>query len=337
MYDVSVFIGRFQPFHKGHLHNILEALQHSKFLVVNVGSSHSSSNIKNPFSYEFRKKLITLDLLSAGIDLSRVAVEPLSDYFYQEELWQESLRCNVLKHVAYDQSIAIVGHEKDESSYYLKSFPEWGFIPVTNYKNYNATDFREAYYCGNILDEYMCSNNRLNGSYQSLKDYMSKPNYYRLKQEYEIVNKHKELCYKDQVSHDVALFIIHKGKILLSKRLFHPGLGLWSLPMGNIIGAESVEDSLYRNFNSNNVIIENNESFAYTKLPTVIFDYESRSLLGRVISHVGVFVIASDLHVVNNSSNWLDSRLITETMCDRMYSDNYQIISILLDNYNISI
>ena len=36
---------------------------------------------KNPFSYEFRKKIIITDLCSAGIDLSRVVIEPLSDYF----------------------------------------------------------------------------------------------------------------------------------------------------------------------------------------------------------------------------------------------------------------
>ena len=116
----------------------------------------------------------------------------------------------------------------------------------------------------------------------------------------------------------------------------HPGLGLWSLPVGNIVNDETAEESLFRHFYGNNIIIKNDTSIACTKLPSVIFDYESRSLLGRVVSHVGVFVISSDFNVVNNNSNWFDSHLITETMCDRMYSDHYQIIRILLDKYNIS-
>ena len=76
---------------------------------------------------------------------------------------------------------------------------------------------------GHILDKYMCSIDRSYGSYQALKDYMSLPNYYRLKQEFEIVNKHKEPGYNDQVIHDVALLVIHKGKILLSKKNIAPG------------------------------------------------------------------------------------------------------------------
>jgi bifunctional NMN adenylyltransferase/nudix hydrolase len=165
---------------------------------------------------------------------------------------------------------------------------------------------------------------------------MSTSNYYRLQQEFEVVNKYKKLSHKDQVINDVAMLVIHDGKIFLSKRMLHPGLGLWSLPTGSIVGSESVEESLFRNFDRNNVVLENNGSVVYTKLPTVIFDYESRSLLGRVISHVGVFVVGSKLNIKNNSSNWLDSHLITETMCDKMYNDHYQIISILLDKYNIS-
>ena len=157
MYDLAVFIGRFQPFHKGHLHNIIQALKFSDRILINIGSSFNAPNIKNPFTFEQRKQMIKSDLEAVEIDLSRIVIEPLADYYYQEEKWQQALRQNVSKHSKITDKVAIVGHEKDASSYYLKSFAEWGFIPVDNYKSYNATDFRKEYYNGNILINYMCS------------------------------------------------------------------------------------------------------------------------------------------------------------------------------------
>ena len=55
MYDISVFIGRFQPFHLGHLQNVKKALDNSLKIIINVGSSFNAANMKNPFSFEQRK------------------------------------------------------------------------------------------------------------------------------------------------------------------------------------------------------------------------------------------------------------------------------------------
>ncbi|MDE4949289.1 ADP-ribose pyrophosphatase, partial [Francisella tularensis subsp. holarctica] len=75
---------------------------------------------------------------------------PLADYFFQEQKWQDELRKNVYKHDKNNNSIDIVGHIKDSSSYYIRSFPEWDYIVVDNYKNFNATEFRQKFYNGII-------------------------------------------------------------------------------------------------------------------------------------------------------------------------------------------
>ena len=182
MYDLAVFIGRFQPFHKGHLHNITQALKVSRKLLINIGSSFNVPNIKNPFSFEQRKQMIVSDLEALVIDLSKIVIEPLADY-YQEEKWELALRQNVHKHSRNGDVVAIVGHEKDASSYYLKSFVEWGFIPVDNYKSYNATDFRREYYNGNILTNYMCSESHA-GTHRFLCEFSKGDEYLNLQKEY---------------------------------------------------------------------------------------------------------------------------------------------------------
>ncbi|MDE4957612.1 ADP-ribose pyrophosphatase, partial [Francisella tularensis subsp. holarctica] len=77
-YDISVFIGRFQPFHKCHLQNIIIALQNIKKVIINIGSCFNAPNIKNPFSFEQIKQMIESDLHVAGIDLETVVIEPLA-------------------------------------------------------------------------------------------------------------------------------------------------------------------------------------------------------------------------------------------------------------------
>jgi len=53
-----LFIGRFQPFHNGHL-SVIKSLQAKHFkVVIGIGSSQKSKTQKNPFTYEERKAMI---------------------------------------------------------------------------------------------------------------------------------------------------------------------------------------------------------------------------------------------------------------------------------------
>lgn len=54
----ALFIGRFQPFHRGHL-SALKAIDGDiDEIIVGVGSSQYSDSEDNPFSFEQRKKMI---------------------------------------------------------------------------------------------------------------------------------------------------------------------------------------------------------------------------------------------------------------------------------------
>jgi nicotinamide-nucleotide adenylyltransferase len=58
----ALFIGRFQPFHKGHLFMTRKILDDFDELIIGVGSAQYSHTKDNPFSYEERSTMIDLAL-----------------------------------------------------------------------------------------------------------------------------------------------------------------------------------------------------------------------------------------------------------------------------------
>jgi nicotinamide-nucleotide adenylyltransferase len=63
----ALFIGRFQPFHKGHLKIIKHFENKYDKIIIGVGSAQYSNTFKNPFSYEERKEMIKLCLDTVNI------------------------------------------------------------------------------------------------------------------------------------------------------------------------------------------------------------------------------------------------------------------------------
>jgi len=54
----ALFIGRFQPFHKGHLQIIQHALLDYETIIIGIGSAQYNDTTDNPFSSEEREKMI---------------------------------------------------------------------------------------------------------------------------------------------------------------------------------------------------------------------------------------------------------------------------------------
>lgn len=54
----GLLIGRFQPFHLGHLEAILFGLSQVQNLWIGMGSSNRSNEMKNPFTADERKEMI---------------------------------------------------------------------------------------------------------------------------------------------------------------------------------------------------------------------------------------------------------------------------------------
>ena len=61
----GLLIGRFQPFHLGHLDAVLFGLSRTENLFVGIGSSNKSNERKNPFSAEERTEMIISSIESS--------------------------------------------------------------------------------------------------------------------------------------------------------------------------------------------------------------------------------------------------------------------------------
>ncbi|OIO22101.1 nicotinamide-nucleotide adenylyltransferase [Candidatus Micrarchaeota archaeon CG11_big_fil_rev_8_21_14_0_20_47_5] len=74
----GLFIGRFQPFHLGHLNAIKYALSKCSSLIILVGSAQKSRTRENPFTAKERMEMISRTLKAEGL-LSRCKILPITD------------------------------------------------------------------------------------------------------------------------------------------------------------------------------------------------------------------------------------------------------------------
>lgn len=179
-YDLLVFIGRFQPFHLGHLAVIQRGLAEAKHVLVLVGSAHRPRSIRDPFTAEERSQLIRLGLAGDGAkitvipgdaeaaarreqaigdfaaltDTLRVSVAALDDAMYNDPIWIRNVHRTVFDCIGLiypdreesELKIGLVGHSKDRSSYYLRLFPTWGAVNAVNHEGISATELRALYF-----------------------------------------------------------------------------------------------------------------------------------------------------------------------------------------------
>ena len=68
----GLLIGRFQPFHLGHLDAVLFGLSRTENLFIGIGSSNKSNERKNPFSAEERTEMIISSIESSMIDRLKI-------------------------------------------------------------------------------------------------------------------------------------------------------------------------------------------------------------------------------------------------------------------------
>lgn len=88
--DTAVFIGRFQPFHNGHLSVLLDIQKNIRIqkIIILIGSSQFKKKKKNPYSYSERKKIIKCSI--SGKMRKKVSIYPCPDVF-NDKLWYKKI------------------------------------------------------------------------------------------------------------------------------------------------------------------------------------------------------------------------------------------------------
>jgi nicotinamide-nucleotide adenylyltransferase len=85
----ALFVGRFQPFHLGHLKAIKEILEVNKEITIVIGSAQEGRTPENPFTLEERKQMIEKSLKEANIKNYKII--SVKD-FNNDEKWAGSIK-----------------------------------------------------------------------------------------------------------------------------------------------------------------------------------------------------------------------------------------------------
>ena len=145
----ALFVGRFQPFHKGHLHAIKWILSENPDIsevIIAVGSSQYSHTESNPFTCGERMEMILAALEEAGIPRDRYILTHVPD-LHVHSLW--------VAHVVSLLPRFDVVFTNDPLT--ARLFKEAGFevrsVPWLNRELYSATEVRERMIEGSNWEE----------------------------------------------------------------------------------------------------------------------------------------------------------------------------------------
>ena len=79
MVNRGLYVGRFQPFHLGHLGAVKAVLKEADELIIVIGSAQYSHNLNNPFTAGERLVMIRNAMQEAKLSLSKLWIVPVPD------------------------------------------------------------------------------------------------------------------------------------------------------------------------------------------------------------------------------------------------------------------
>lgn len=280
----GVYIGRFEPPHLAHLLVMQEALESVQKLIVVIGSAEAARNTKNPFTASEREAVLTAMLEEVGIKRSRLLFVHVRDYFYNEGLWLGAVQRGVQAHTHGSSDVALIGHVKDESSYYLRSFPAWEFIPTHVISPLSATDVRKAYFEDRLEDVRGMVPPAVHAF---LDAFRALPEYAELREEYQYLQAYRA-AWKDAPFAPVFVttdaVITRSGHVLVVRRAGLPGRGRLAMPGGFLEPGETLLHCAVREAHEETGLSES-VNLAATLRAQAVFDYPDRSQRGRTITH----------------------------------------------------
>ncbi len=297
-YRYAVFIGRFQPFHNGHLQAIEHGLKIAEQVIVVVGSSQAAASVKNPFSFDVRRSLIELSVPKEH--RTRVHVVGVRDYYYNEEAWLADVQAKTDQFILEGDSVALLGTYKDESSYYLRSFPQWDFSAVPDGMKMHASSIRDSLLGKDIRTDWEGKPSPPPKFVGYLRESVPEPVAAHLDswiRTAEYANLNKEWYHYHEYRLQwvgtpfpptfvtVDAIVVCSGHVLVVRRKFAPGKGLWALPGGFIKANEHIQTACIRELKEETGIRVDKLILESSIAASHVFDHPDRSLRGRTVSH----------------------------------------------------
>ena len=296
-YDLAVVIGRFQGcVHRGHLQLLKTAQEVAYRTLVCVGSSGIARSIKNPFTFEERESMIRT--LEGSRDFpyqedSYLNLTAIRDQPYNDNVWVRRIQ-GAVQNTRVSSNVALVGHKKDDSTYYLDMFPKWDYVPVETVYNggntLDATTIRDILFGQRSYPSVdLVPVNVLHWLEEWKANHSQE--FEALCEEYEYLKSYKASWAKAPypptfVTTDAV--VICSGHILLVKRRMAPGKGLWALPGGFLEQNIRVRENTIKELKEE-TRIKVTDPFLYSAIKlTKVYDHPNRSLRGRTVTHASL-------------------------------------------------
>lgn len=334
-FDYLVFIGRFQPFHHGHEFVVREALKLARTVIMLIGSANSPRTIKNPFSFDEREMMILNAFDNEQKDSERIVCMPIDDTLYNDHQWLKNVG-QAVAFIAGDESsakVGIIGHDKDDSSYYLSLFPNWGFVALPSFENLSATPLRKAYFLGETLANGEDFYDKMpKASRVFLERFAQTQDFGDLVREYQHVldyQKAWQIAPYPPTFVTADALVVQAGHVLLVERGGEYGRGLYALAGGFLDKGETLLACAVRELWEETGLVVNPSTLKSQQM----FDASDRSVRGRTLTTVFYFELTGDtLPDVTGSDDasrafWLPLHELDGRM---MFEDHYSIITKML-------
>lgn len=336
MFDVLVFVGRFQPCHNGHLQVLASALRQAAKVIVILGSARRARNIKNPFNDQERRDMLLAAVSEVMADAAgRLSIVPLRDY-YDNARWVDAVKQAVAASVVDAPAgarIGLIGHAKDDSSYYLREFPDWPLALEDNHAGISATNLRRLLFerCPGFESELAQHVPKAVASF--LDEFRRSETYRDLCTEYALVASDRaawQVAPYPPVFVTVDAVVRCHGHLLMVRRGGHPGRGQWALPGGFLDQREWLRDGALRELNEETGLAVEREILARSLAGKAVFDHPDRSVRGRTITHAFFFDLPGDtLPSVRADDDAADARWVPITelidMETTIFEDHFHI------------
>jgi len=343
-YKRVVLIGRFQPVHRGHLANFLQALDIADKVIILVGSSFQPQTPKNPFTFDERSDMIDeciFEGISAYSDrVNDVSIYPLRDFKYSNNSWISEVQhlVKVDSPDIADSDIAIMGYDKDETSWYNHAFPEWPFVHLKGFVEFgsnpiDATKIRELYFEGHL--DY------LRGTvpdhvFSFLQSWKKTDRYASITEEFRFYKNYDASSFP-RIEQTVDAVVVQGGHVLLIQRGHSPGKGLWALPGGFLNPKERLFDGMIRELIEETKIKVQEIILRKAMTYQERFDHPDRDLRGRVITEAFLIELTGGDGKLPRVKGSDDARVAkwfkladVKNMGDRLYGDHQHIIETLV-------
>jgi bifunctional NMN adenylyltransferase/nudix hydrolase len=344
-HDAMLLIGRFQIPHEGHREVILHGARRARNkFIIGVGSARSPRCYRNPFTFAERESMLRQMVRDDDPALeAKLRIVPLVD-FYNDEQWIANVQQAVYDQLERDETVSLLGHAKDHSSYYLNMFPTWHSTSVPNHRNLSATTMRAAYF-SNIGEMWVkdCDGHKDGDNPRDrlvptavknfLDQFITTADYKYLYDEYEYITNYQKPYLGlpfPPIFTTVDACVVQSGHVLLVKRKTQPGKGLWAMPGGFIKPYEKLEDAVVRELYEETSLKLHERIIRGSAKRTVVFDSPYRSSRGRTITHATLFQLERrrELPYVKGADDaektwWCP---LSELQPEIMFEDHFQII-----------